>query len=68
MSNLEGWEGLHLFESLKTYKKQKKFCSKLYKKEKELFGNINASVVSDNMTFWKAIKHFLQINASLEEI
>ena len=58
MSNFEGWEGLHLFESLKTYKKQKKICSKLYKKEKELFGNLNTSVVSDNMTFWKVIKHF----------
>ena len=34
-------------ESLKTYNKEKHFCSKLYKKErKKFFGNLNTSVVS----------------------
>ena len=44
-------------ESLKAYKKQKIYCSKLYKKErKKIFDNLNTSVVSDNKTFWKVIK------------
>ena len=34
--------------SLKTYKKQKNYCSRLYKKErKELFSNLNPSFVKD---------------------
>ena len=34
--------------SLKTYKKQKNYCSRLYKKErKELFNNLNPSFVKD---------------------
>ena len=46
-------------ESLKAYKKQKNYCSKLYKKErKKFFDNFNTSVVSDNKTFWKVIKPF----------
>ena len=44
-------------ESLKAYKKQKHYCSKLYKKgRKKFFDNLNTSVVSDNKTFWKIIK------------
>ena len=39
-------------ESLKAYKKQKKYCSKLYKKErKKFFESLNTSVVSDKKTF-----------------
>ena len=46
-------------ESLKAYKNQKNYCSKLYKKErKKLFDNLNTSLVSDNKTFWKVIKPF----------
>ena len=46
-------------ESLKDYKKQKNYCSKLYKKEKKkFFDNLNTSFVSDNKTFWKVIKLF----------
>ena len=56
-------------ESLRAYKKQKNYCSKLYKKErKKLFGNLSTSVVSDNKTFLKVLKHFLQIKEPLEEI
>ena len=46
-------------ESLKAYKMQKNYCSKLYKKErKKFFDNLNTSVVSDNKAFWKVIKSF----------
>ena len=46
-------------ESLKAYKKQKHYYSKLYKKERKQFiDNFNTSVVSDNSTFLKVIKPF----------
>ena len=45
-------------ESLRAYKKQKKYY-KFYKKERKKFlDNLNTSVVSDNKTFWKVIKPF----------
>ena len=40
--------------SLKKYKKHKKYCSKLYKKErKAYFDKINPKKVSDNKVFGK---------------
>ena len=46
-------------KSLKVCKKQKNYCSKLYKKEiKKLFQNLNTTVVCDSKIFWKVIKLF----------
>ena len=46
-------------KSFKAYKKQKNFCSRLYKKErKRFFNNLNPSFVTDNKLFWKTIKPF----------
>ena len=42
---------------MKAYKKQKNFCSRLYKKErKRFFNNLNPSFVTDNKLFWKRFK------------
>ena len=44
-------------KSLKKYRKQKKFCSRLYKKErKTFFNNLKVSNIIDNKTFWKNIQ------------
>ena len=46
-------------KSFKAYKKQKNFCSRLYKKERKWFFNsLNPSFVTDNKLFWKTIKPF----------
>ena len=46
-------------ESLKKYKKQKNYCSRLYKKErKKFFSNLDSSKIYDNKTFWKTIQPF----------
>jgi len=43
-------------ESLENYKRQKNYCSRLYKKErKKYFNGLKTSVVSDNKEFWKNI-------------
>ena len=43
--------------TLKGYKKQKNYCSRLYKKErKKLFKNLHLSFVVDNKKFWKVVK------------
>ena len=47
-------------DSLTKYKKQKNYCSRLYKKErKKFFDNSNPSIVEDNKTFWKTVEPFL---------
>ena len=47
--------------SLKTYKRQKNYCSRLFKKErKKFFSNLNPSFVKDNKLFWKTIKSFFR--------
>ena len=47
-------------ESLRSYKKQKNFCSKLYQKErKEYFDSIKLNKGTDNKTFLKTLKPFL---------
>ena len=44
-------------KSLKAYKKQKNYVSRLYKKERKTFFNsLNPSVVSGNRKFWKTVK------------
>ena len=47
-------------EAFSKYKKQKNYCSRLYKKErKKYFSNMNLSDVSDNKKFWKTVKPFM---------
>ena len=44
-------------KSLKAYKNQKNYVSRLYKKERKMFFNsLNSSVISDNQKFWKTVK------------
>ena len=44
---------------LRAYKKQKNYCSRLYKKErKKFFNGLNPSFVTDNKLFWKTVKPF----------
>ena len=46
-------------QSLRNYKKQKNYCSRLYKKERKIFlKKLNTSFVSDNKLFWKTVKPF----------
>ena len=44
-------------DTLKAYKKQKSYCSRLYKKErKKFFENLNLSFVVGNKKCWKVVK------------
>ena len=44
-------------KSLKAYKKQKSYVSRLYKKERKMFFNsLNSPVISNNRKFWKTVK------------
>ena len=44
-------------QSLRQYKKQKKFCSKLYKKEtKKYYSRLNINDIIDSKKFWKTVK------------
>ena len=44
-------------KSLKAYRKQKNYVSRLYKKERKIFfDSLNPSIISDNQKFWKNIK------------
>ena len=46
-------------ENLKSYKKQRNFCSKLYKKErKKYYERLDLNNVTDNKKFWKTVKPF----------
>ena len=52
--------------SLKKYKKQKKYCSKLCKKErKAYFDKINPKKVTDNKIFWKNIQPLFSENGKI---
>ena len=43
--------------SLRACKKQKKYCSRSYQKERKIFfNNLNPKFVSDNKLFWKTVK------------
>ena len=47
-------------ENLKSYKKQRNFCSKLYKKErKKYYEMLDLKNVTDNDELWKTVKPFL---------
>ena len=49
-----------LVQDFQLYKKQRNYCSKLYKKERKLFYNkMNLSNINDNSYFWKTVKPFL---------
>ena len=46
-------------ESLRAYRKQKNFCSRLYKKErKKYYNNLDAKKITDSRKFWKTTKPF----------
>ena len=50
---------INTVESLRLYKKQKNFCSKLYKKERRKYCNsLKLNKVTDKKAFWKTIKPF----------
>ena len=52
-------------ENLKSYKKQRNFCSKLYKKErKKYYEMLDLKNVTDNKEFWKTAKRFLSDKAT----
>ena len=47
-------------ENKTVYKKQKNYCSRLYKKErKRYYSNLNLKTITDNKRFWKTMKPFL---------
>ena len=47
------------YESLRVYKKQKNFCSRLYKKErKKYYTNLDIKKITDSKKFWKTTKPF----------
>ena len=47
-------------ENKARFKKQKNFCSKLYKKErKKFYSNLELNKITDNKLFWKTIKPLL---------
>ena len=47
-------------ENKARFKKQKKICSKLYKKErKKFYSNLELNEITDNKLFWKTIKPLL---------
>ena len=47
-------------ENLKSYKKQRNFCSKLYKKErKKYYERLDLNNVTNDIKFWKTVKPFL---------
>ena len=46
-------------ESLRDYRKQKNFCSRLYKKEKKkYYSSVDVKKTTDNKKFWKTTKQF----------
>ena len=47
-------------ENMNKYKKHKKFCSKLNKKErKKFYSQFDIKNITDNKLFWKTMKPFL---------
>ena len=61
MSNLENIYLKNITpENKEVYKKQKKYCSKLYKKErKSYYTNLDLKNITDNKRFWETMKPFL---------
>ena len=53
-------------ENQLNYKKQRNFCSKLYKKEKKkYYNNLDLNEIADNKKFWKTVKPFLSNKSTL---
>ena len=51
-------------EDYNNYKKQRNFCSKLYKKErKRFYDNLDITNTTDNKKFWKTVKPLLSDKA-----
>ena len=49
---------------MKIYKKQKNFCSKSYKKERQKnYSKIDTRKITDNKTFWETITPFISSKA-----
>ena len=47
-------------ESLRAYKKQNNFCSRLYKRgRKKYYTNLHPKKITDSRKFWKRVKPFL---------
>ena len=45
--------------NLRVYKRQKNYCSRLYKKErKKYYASLDIKKVTDNKKFWKTMKPF----------
>ena len=43
-------------ENLKLFKRQRNFCSRLYKRErKKYFNNLDLNKITDNRLFWKTV-------------
>ena len=54
--------------SERNFKKQKNFCSKLYKKErKKFYNNLDMTNYTDNKTFWRTVKPFLSDKGNLSK-
>ena len=52
-------------ENFNKFRKQKTFCSRLYKKErKEFLDKLDIKLVTDNKKFWTTIKPFLSHKVS----
>ena len=52
-------------QSLERYKKQKNYCSRLYKKERKNFLiSLNTLFVNDNKLFWKTVQPFFSNKGS----
>ena len=49
-------------ENLMFYKKQRNFCSKLYKKERKKYERLDLNNVTDSKEFWITVKPFLSDN------
>ena len=47
------------------YKKQRNYCSRLYKKGKKYYEKLNFKIITDNKEFWKTIKLFFSEKANL---
>ena len=55
----------HTYHYLRNYKKQKRFCNRLYKKErKNHFSKLNTSFVLDNKLFRKTVRPFFSNKGS----
>ena len=51
-------------EDYNNYKKQRSFCSKLYKRErKRFYDNLDIGNIIDNKTFWKTLESMLSDKA-----